>query len=341
MMTSGDDENGENAIPVELEPVGEAFAEFLRVTEEELDFSEPEQSEQRFRAAMHGMATSVNLIGELSQESLTELVRLVEGSSFHEELAAQIEENARETFASPEGRALWNLLEAADAAMPGAPMVAAHLGIPGVSADAGIIFRGSDLLHEAGEATGTKRARSVARAIRPIVETTYATYMGAMWFLALASRGETPRTKLKTIGHLNRVCAAAPELCDLVDPKASWLRNSVAHESHRVEPDGSRVTFWDRNGQQLVLPTDELVERVTGLYAMAVEVFPRVVSTYISKRTYVDLGLGEFAERELVPVILKALAGEEPVDPELVPAMEEMGKRLESAFSGVNRIGAP
>ncbi len=340
MMTSCEDENGAAAIPPDLEPVGEAFDEFLRVTEEELDLSEPEQSEQRFRAAMDGVATSMNLIGELSQESLTGLVRLVEGSSFHEELAAQVEESVQETLASPDGRALWTLLKAADEAMPGTPMLATHLAFPGLQMDAGVIFRGSDLLHDAHETTGTKRARAAARALQPVVESPYAIYMGVMWFLALASRGETPEKPIRNVGDANMRCNRAGELDGLVDPKASWLRNAVAHENYRVEPDGSRVTFQDRKGRQLVLSTDELVERVTGLYAMAVEVFPRVVSTYISKRIYVDLGLGEFAERELVPVILKALAGEEPVDPALVPAMEEMAKRLESAFSGIIELGS-
>jgi hypothetical protein len=77
----------------------------------------------------------------------------------------------------------------------------------------------------------------------------------------------------------------------LVDPNIGWMRNSAAHLNSEYLIEQDAILIWDKKHDAVIVPVNELLDRVESIYQLSCRIVQRVSQLYMFRNFMRDTGL--------------------------------------------------
>lgn len=149
-----------------------------------------------------------------------------------------------------------------------------------------------DLLRQAEQTRGERRATAVLRALGEVAEAVYSDYLITLWQLSFFRKGEMPPAQIPASGVLiKEVQRRLPDYAKLVDPDAMWMRNSAIHNPREYLVGEDALMLWDKNVPRTKVRVDDLFAMVERMYTISAVTIQKVGQLYLLRNLLLDTGV--------------------------------------------------
>lgn len=186
-----------------------------------------------------------------------------------------------------------------------------------------------DLLKQAQQTRGEKRAAAVLRALGEVAEVNYRYYLITLWQLSFFRKGEMPPAQVPTSGVLiKEVQRRLPDYPKLIDPDAMWMRNSAVHNPREYLVGEDALVLWDKNVPRTKVRVDDLSAMVERMYTVSAVTIQKVGQLYLLRNLLLDTGLFDLLLDNIPnfasPDAAKREAAERGVMKKVLPMMQPL-----------------